>query len=219
MKFLAEQTNNLEVLTEAAAEEGKEPEYYIEGVFLQSEIKNRNGRIYPREVMEKAVEVYKREYVDKMRAYGELNHPTNLSINLDRISHLITDIYPDANDNRLWRAKAKLLDTPCGRIAKTILKEGGHLGVSSRAGGSVVRKNGADVVQSDFRLVTAGDLVFLSSAQTAENVSLLVESAQEWDWDETNQQFIPKQGLTEQEKTEAQLSCFKKLLEQLTAAK
>lgn len=215
MKFLTEQNNKLEILTEASADEGKEPEYYIEGVFLQSEIKNRNGRIYPREVMARAVEDYKREYVDKQRAYGELEHPQSLNINLDRISHLITDIYQDPNDDRLWRAKAKLLDTPCGRIAKAILKEGGHLGVSSRAGGSVVRKNGADIVQNDFRLVTAGDLVFLSSAQTAENVSLLAESTQEWEWDAVNEEFVPKQGLTEQEKTDLQLSAFKNLLENL----
>lgn len=215
MKFLSEQTNKLEILTESA-DEGKEPEYYIEGVFLQSEIKNRNGRIYPRDVMARAVEVYKHDYVDKMRAYGEWEHPQNLSINLDRISHLITDIYQDPNDNRLWRAKAKLLDTPCGRIAKAILKEGGHLGVSSRAGGSVVRKNGADIVQNDFRLVTAGDLVFLSSAQTAENVSLLVESTQDWEWDETNNEFVPKKGLTEQQKTELQVMSFEKLLNSLT---
>lgn len=215
MKFLSEQTTKLEVLTESV-DEGKEPEYYIEGVFLQSEIKNRNGRIYPRDVMARAVEVYKRDYVDKMRAYGEWEHPQNLSINLDRISHLITDIYQDPNDDRLWRAKAKLLDTPCGRIAKAILKEGGHLGVSSRAGGSVVRKNGADIVQNDFRLVTAGDLVFLSSAQTAENVSLLVESTQDWEWDETNNEFVPKKGLTEQQKTQLQVVSFEKLLNSLT---
>lgn len=214
MKLLTEQTNTLSVLTESA--EGKEPEYFIEGVFLQSEIKNRNGRIYPREVMAHAVDVYKREYVDKQRAYGELNHPNDLSINLDRISHLITDIYQDPQDNRLWRAKAKLLDTPCGRIAKAILREGGHLGVSSRAGGSVVHRNGADIVQNDFRLVTAGDLVFLSSAQTAENVSLLTESTQEWEWDETNNEFVPKKALTEEQKTELQVNSFEKLLEALT---
>ncbi len=214
MKFLSEQlSDKLEILTESATEEGKAPEYYIEGVFLQSEIKNRNNRIYPRAIVAKEVERYKRDMVAKKMSYGELQHPSSLQIDLDRVSHLITELYQDPSDDRLWRGKARLMqNTPCGRIALSILQEGGNLGLSSRAGGSVIREDGVDIVQDDFRLVTAGDIVWIASAQTAESVSLLAESV-EWELDD--QGIFQVKEIKQQDKSVAQLKAFEKLLYQL----
>lgn len=136
---------------------GKGKTYFIEGVFLQSNIKNRNGRMYPESVMDKEVKRYAEEYVSKNRAYGELGHPDTPTINLDRVSHLIVDLRKEGTN---YIGKAKILDTPMGQIAKGLLDGGATLGVSSRALGSLKPNNeGVQIVQDDFMLSTAADIV------------------------------------------------------------
>jgi hypothetical protein len=136
---------------------GKGKEYYIEGIFLQAECKNRNGRIYPEAVMDREVKRYNEMYVTKNRAYGELGHPDSPAINLDRVSHLITELRKDGTN---WIGKAKILDTPMGKIARGLLDGGANLGVSSRALGSLkANPAGVQIVQDDFTLATAADIV------------------------------------------------------------
>ena len=143
---------------------GKKKEYFIEGIFLQSELKNRNGRMYPESVMDREVGRYIKEYVEKNRAYGELGHPSGPSINLDRVSHIITELKRDGNN---FIGKAKLTETPMGNIAKGLLESGANLGVSSRAMGSLKESNGVMVVQNDLKLSTAADIVADPSAPDA----------------------------------------------------
>lgn len=144
---------------------GKGKQYFIEGVFLQSELKNRNGRMYPEKTMDKEVDRYMKEYVEKNRAYGELGHPDTPSINLDRVSHLIVGLRKEGTN---YIGKAKILDTPMGKIAKGLLDGGANLGVSSRAMGSLKQNNeGIQVVQDDFMLSTAADIVADPSAPDA----------------------------------------------------
>ena len=138
--------------------------YFIEGVFLQSELKNRNGRMYPEKTMDREVGRYVKEYVEKNRAYGELGHPDTPSINLDRVSHMITSLKKDGTN---YIGRAKILDTPMGQIAKGLLDGGANLGVSSRAMGSLQQKDGINVVQDDFMLSTAADIVADPSAPDA----------------------------------------------------
>ena len=184
-KLLVEQT-----------EENNEPEYYLEGVFLQANIKNRNGRIYPMEVMKPEVERYIREYVDTHRAFGELQHSNSCEINLEKVSHVIEKIWQDGD---YFKARAKILDTPCGRVVKAMIKEGCQLGVSSRALGSVTHKNGADIVGKDFHLVTAADIVFEPSAQTAFPRGIIQEDV-EWELDPITGEYTPHiQKLEEQQ--------------------
>ena len=136
---------------------GKEKEYFIEGIFLQSELKNRNGRMYPESVMDREVTRYIQESVDKNRAYGELGHPDTPSINLHLVSHMITSLRKEGKN---YIGRAKILDTPNGNIAKGLLKGGANLGVSSRALGSLKANNeGVQIVQDDFMLSTAADIV------------------------------------------------------------
>lgn len=163
MKLITELNEDVQVLTEAK-DNGKK-DYFIEGIFLQSEVKNRNGRVYPREVMMKEVSRYNREIVEQRRAYGELNHPSGPSINLDRVSHLIVSLKEDGN-NVIGRAKI-MTETPCGAIVKSLIDEGANLGVSSRGLGSLRESNGAQVVQGDFMLATAADIVADPSAPDA----------------------------------------------------
>lgn len=162
MKLFTELTEELQYFSEAK-ENGKK-EMYIEGVFLQAEIKNRNGRMYPIEVLEKEVKRYTTETVSKNRAYGELGHPSGPSINLDRVSHIITELRRDGNN---FVGKAKIMDTPMGNIARGIIESGGQLGVSSRALGSLKESNGVMVVQDDLKLSTAADIVADPSAPNA----------------------------------------------------
>ena len=144
---------------------GKGKTYFIEGVFLQSNLQNRNGRMYPESVMDKEVKRYAEEYVSKNRAYGELGHPDTPSINLDRVSHLIVDLRKEGTN---YIGKAKILDTPMGQIAKGLLDGGANLGVSSRALGSLKANNeGVQIVQDDFMLSTAADIVADPSAPDA----------------------------------------------------
>ena len=164
MKLITETIQDIRVIKEAKEEGGKN--YYIEGPFLQTEIKNRNGRVYPKAVMEKEVNRYIKEYVDTKRALGELGHPEGPSINLDRVSHMIVSLKEDGN-NYIGRAKI-MTETPMGRIVKNLIDEGVQLGVSSRGMGSLkLNKDGINEVQDDFYLATAGDIVSDPSAPDA----------------------------------------------------
>lgn len=144
-------------------EDGKK-DYFIEGIFMQSEIKNRNGRVYPKDVMEKEVKRYVKEFVEKGRAFGELGHPDGPTINLDKVSHLITKLEADGNN---YVGRAKILSTPNGQIVRNLIDDGAKLGVSSRGLGSLEQKGGAQYVKSDFQLATAGDIVADPSAPEA----------------------------------------------------
>lgn len=174
MKLIREVNESLNMIVEEKLGKGKQ--LYVEGIFLQSNVKNRNGRMYPESIMDKEVNRYIKEKVEKNSAFGELGHPDSPSINLDRISHLITSLRKEGTN---WVGKAKILDTPMGQIAKGIIEGGGRIGTSSRALGSLKMNNeGINVVQSDFMLSTAGDLVSDPSAPDAW-LNGLMESA---DW-------------------------------------
>ena len=163
MKLIKEVFDTTNVIVESKL--GKDKEYFIEGVFLQSELKNRNGRMYPEQTMDKEVGRYIKEYVEKNRAYGELGHPDTPSINLDRVSHLITSLRKEGTN---YIGRAKILNTPMGQIAKGLLDGGANLGVSSRALGSLKSNNeGVQIVQDDFMLSTAADIVADPSAPDA----------------------------------------------------
>ena len=175
MKLITEQIENVQILTEE--KDGKKL-LYIEGVFLQSELKNRNGRMYPFEVLNREVERYNEEYVKSKRALGELGHPDGPTINLDRVSHRITNLRAEGNN---FIGKAQILDTPMGNIAKSLLGEGVQLGVSSRGMGSIQKKEDVNIVADDFMLTTAADIVADPSAPDA-FVNGIMEG-KEWVWD------------------------------------
>ena len=181
MKLISEQwSDEVNYLVEEDPKTGKK-HAYIEGVMLQTEVKNKNGRIYPKEVMQKEVARYTKEYVDQNRAYGELGHPEGPTINLERTSHLITSLKEDGNN---FIGKAKILSTPMGEIVKNLLDDGARLGVSSRGMGSLKASNakgGVQMVQSDFQLATAADIVADPSAPDA-FVNGVMEGV-EWIWD------------------------------------
>ena len=141
-----------------------EKDYFIEGIFMQSEIKNRNGRIYPKEVIQKEVKRYNKEFVEQKRAYGELGHPEGPTINLDKVSHMIEKLEEDGNN---YVGRAKILSTPNGQIVKNLIDDGAKLGVSSRGLGSLESKGNAQYVKDDFQLATAGDIVADPSAPEA----------------------------------------------------
>lgn len=163
MKLIKEAVNDIQYITEADEKTG-EKTWYLNGIFMQAEKKNHNGRVYPRDVLLKEVNRYNNEYVSKNRAFGELGHPENPTINLDRVSHMITNLYPDGNN---IVGKAKILDTPNGKIVKSLLEGGANLGVSTRGVGSLKPVNGYQLVQDDFRLATAADIVANPSAPDA----------------------------------------------------
>ena len=175
MKLITETIENVEVITEG---KGDDKKLYIEGVFLQSEIKNRNGRMYPFSVLEKEVERYNEEYVKTSRALGELGHPDGPTVNLDRVSHRITSLRAEGNN---FIGKAQILSTPNGNIAKALLEEGVKLGVSSRGMGSIDKREDCGVVMDDFMLATAADIVADPSAPDA-FVNGIMEG-KEWAWD------------------------------------
>ena len=161
MKLIVEVTETLNYLTEDS--DGKKS-MFIEGPFLQSEIVNRNGRMYESRVMAKEVHRYTENYINKNRAFGELGHPDTPSINLDRVSHIITNLRREGND---WIGKAKILETPMGNIARSLIEGGAQIGVSSRGMGSLKSVNGINIVQDDFYLATAADIVADPSAPNA----------------------------------------------------
>lgn len=163
MKLIREVTEGVSLVTESKL--GKQKEHFIEGIFLQSNLKNRNGRMYPESVMDKEVGRYIKEYVEKNRAYGELGHPDTPTINLDRVSHLIVSLRKEGTN---YVGRAKILETPMGKIAMGLLDGGANLGVSSRALGSLkMNEDGIQVVQDDFMLSTAADIVADPSAPDA----------------------------------------------------
>jgi len=174
MYLIKEVLESVHLITENKLGKGKE--YFIEGVFLQSEVKNRNGRMYPESTMDKEVARYMLEKVNKNTAYGELGHPDSPSINLDRVSHMIVDLRKEGTN---YIGKAKIMETPMGNIARSLLEGGANLGVSSRALGSIrMNREGIQVVQDDFMLSTAADIVADPSAPDA-FVRGIMESA-EW---------------------------------------
>jgi hypothetical protein len=163
MKLIREDIQDTKFIVEE--KEGKGKQYYIEGIFLQSNLVNRNKRMYSEEVMDKEVARYMKEQVEQNRAYGELGHPDTPSINLDRVSHLIVNLRKEGTN---YIGKAKILETPMGNIAKALLEGGSNLGVSSRALGSLKQNNeGISIVQDDFMLSTAADIVADPSAPDA----------------------------------------------------
>lgn len=177
MKLITELTESVRYIAEAR-EDGKK-NLFIEGPFLQSEIKNRNGRMYPRSVMEREVNRYTEQYIAKGRAFGELGHPDGPSINLDRVSHIIESLKQDGSN---WVGRAKITDTPMGNIARGLIESGAQLGVSSRGMGSLkLNKEGINEVQSDFMLATAADIVADPSAPDA-FVNGIMEGV-DWIWE------------------------------------
>jgi len=177
MKLITEINESVEYIAEAR-EDGKK-DYFIRGPFMQANIKNRNGRVYPAEVLDREVQRYSVENVQKNRAYGELGHPTSPTINLDRVSHMIKELYRDG-DNFIGKAKI-MTETPMGRIVKNLMDEGASLGVSSRGMGSLKNRNGAAEVQNDFYLATAADIVADPSAPDAFVEGIM--EGKEWVWD------------------------------------
>ena len=190
MKLIAEEVTNVRFIVEEV--NGKK-EHFIEGVFMQAEKQNRNGRVYPKDVLGKEAERYNRDYVQKNRAFGELGHPDSPTINLDRVSHMITKLYPDGDN---FIGKAKILDTPNGKIVKSLLDGGATRGVSTRGVGSLKPQNGYQVVQDDFHLATAADIVADPSAPDAFVRGIM--EGKEWvldgtGWKEIDYDFARKQ--------------------------
>ena len=177
MKLITETIEDIEVLTEAK-QNGSGKDYKIRGIFLQGDIKNRNGRIYPVDVLSKEVGRYNKEFVEKKRAFGELGHPDGPTVNLERVSHMITSLKPEG---RNFIGEAKVMDTPYGKIVKNLIDEGAQLGVSSRGMGSMKQVNGKNVINSDFYLATAADIVADPSAPDAFVEGIM--EGKEWLWD------------------------------------
>tara|TARA_B100000965_G_scaffold87823_1_gene71257 strand:+ start:232 stop:876 length:645 start_codon:yes stop_codon:yes gene_type:complete len=175
MKLITETTENIEVITE---EKGSGKDYKIRGIFLQGDIKNRNGRVYPVNVLAKEVNRYNKEFVEKKRAFGELGHPDGPTVNLERVSHMITSLKPEG---RNFIGEAKIMDTPYGKIVKNLIDEGAQLGVSSRGMGSMKQVNGKNVINNDFYLATAADIVADPSAPDAFVEGIM--EGKEWVWD------------------------------------
>jgi len=189
MYLIKEHTEEVKLIVEEKLGKGKE--YFIEGVFLQSNLKNKNGRMYPKEIMAKEVGRYNEEYIKKNRAFGELGHPDSPSINLDRVCMMIKSLKEDGDN---WVGRAKIMDTPYGKIVKSLIDEGAQLGVSSRGMGSLITKEGVSMVQNDFTLATAADIVADPSAPNA-----FVEGIMEGkEWVLVDGKFV------EQDMTEAQ---------------
>ena len=176
MKLITEEISNVKIITEG---KGAGKKLYIEGVFLQGEIKNRNGRMYPMETLAREVTRYNEQFVSKGRALGELGHPDGPTVNLDRVSHKITSLVQEGNN---FKGKAQILETPMGKIAKSLLDEGVMLGVSSRGVGSLKMTNeGHKVVGEDFMLATAADIVADPSAPDAFVQGIM--EGKEWVWE------------------------------------
>ena len=176
MKLISEEVTQSEFLIEQNDKGQKD--YKIKGIFLQSNIKNRNGRIYPKEVLDKEVTRYNKEFINKKRAFGELGHPDGPTVNLERVSHMNTKLYPDGNN---FIGEAKIMNTPYGKIVKGLIDEGAQLGVSSRGMGSLVNRGQGNVVKDDFYLATAADIVADPSAPDAFVEGIM--EGKEWVWD------------------------------------
>ena len=217
MKLITEMIDTeVDFITEAKEDGGKN--YFIEGVFMQGNIKNRNGRMYPMKTLLKEVSRYNKEYVEQNRAYGELGHPQGPTINLERVSHMIKELRPEG-DNIMGRAKI-MTETPMGKIVKNLIDEGAKLGVSSRGMGSLKSSSGVNMVQSDFQLATAADIVADPSAPEA-----FVEGIMEGvEWLQVDDRWVPQYIEKTQKKIktvsktdlrEAKIKAFEDFMKQL----
>jgi len=175
VKLIAEAVEEVEYITEE--KEGGGKNYKIRGIFMQADIKNRNGRIYPMDVLDEEVRKYNKNFIVQKRAFGELGHPDGPTVNLERVSHMITSLKPDGKN---FIGEAKIMDTPMGKIVKNLMDEGAKLGVSSRGMGSLRQKGGANVVSDDFYLATAADIVADPSAPNAFVEGIM--EGKEWVW-------------------------------------
>ena len=176
MKLITEEVSSAEYIVEEA-DNGKK-NYKIRGIFMQADMKNRNGRVYPMETLNKEVNRYNREFVEAKRAFGELGHPDGPTVNLERVSHMITSLTPEGKN---FIGEAKIMDTPYGKIVKNLIDEGAKLGVSSRGMGSLENRGGSNYVKSDFYLATAADIVADPSAPDAFVEGIM--EGKEWVWD------------------------------------
>ena len=174
VKLISEAAENIEFITE---EKRSGKSYKIRGIFMQADVKNRNGRIYPMEILTKEVTKYNKNFIQQNRAFGELGHPDGPTVNLERVSHMITSLTPDGKN---FIGEAKIMETPMGKIVKNLMDEGAKLGVSSRGMGSLNQKNGASYVRDDFYLATAADIVADPSAPNAFVEGIM--EGKEWVW-------------------------------------
>tara|TARA_R100000030_G_scaffold7449_1_gene5221 strand:+ start:3115 stop:3759 length:645 start_codon:yes stop_codon:yes gene_type:complete len=214
MKLIREEVSNAEYIVE---ETNGKKNYKIRGVFMQADMKNRNGRIYPMETLTKEVNRYNKEFVEQKRAFGELGHPDGPTVNLERVSHMITELKPEGKN---FIGEAKIMDTPYGKIVKNLIDEGAKLGVSSRGMGSLENKGGSNYVGRDFYLATAADIVADPSAPDAFVQGIM--EGKEWVWDNG---VIREVDIHEMKKTierakrielaEKNASVFKKFLSKL----
>ena len=217
MKLITELNESVQFLKEN--KDGR-PQYFIEGIFIQAEKKNKNGRVYPKEILEKEVGKYVTELVDKKRAFGELGHPDGPTINLDRVSHMIVELKQDGDN---FIGVAKIMDTPNGKIVKALIDEGASLGVSTRGMGSLKSRGDFQEVQEDFSLATAADIVADPSAPDA-FVNGIMEGV-EWVWDngilkastiERYEEIVEEQVRKKTLTPEAKLSLFEDFLKKLS---
>jgi len=218
MKLICElNESDIQIVTEAT--ENGEKNFFIEGIFMQGGIQNKNGRIYPVDVISREVDRYRSTFIDNNRAYGELGHPAGPNINLERVSHMIKDLRMEGS-NAI--GKAKIMDTPYGKIVKDLMKEGANLGVSSRGMGTLTKKNGIMEVGNDFYLATAADIVADPSAPQAFVRGIM--EGKEWVWEngvlqerdvaEIHDQ-IEEAYSTKQNREEIMIEAFKKFLSKL----
>ena len=175
VKLFSEAVEEVEYICEEKKDGNKN--YKIRGIFMQADVKNRNGRVYPMEVLQKEVAKYNKNFIQEKRAFGELGHPDGPTVNLERVSHMITSLTPDGKN---FIGEAKIMETPMGKIVKNLMNEGCKLGVSSRGMGSLDQKNGANYVRDDFYLATAADIVADPSAPNAFVEGIM--EGKEWVW-------------------------------------
>ena len=175
VKLFSEAVEEVEYITEEKEDGNKN--YKIKGIFMQADIKNRNGRVYPMDVLTNEVSKYNKNFIKENRAFGELGHPDGPTVNLERVSHMITSLTPDGKN---FIGEAKIMSTPMGEIVKNLMDEGAKLGVSSRGMGSLNQKNGANYVRDDFYLATAADIVADPSAPNAFVEGIM--EGKEWVW-------------------------------------
>jgi hypothetical protein len=214
MKLITEEIQDAQYIVEQ--NNGKK-DYKIKGVFMQAETRNKNGRVYPKDVLEREVLRYNREFINKSRAFGELGHPDGPTVNLERVSHMIKSLYPEGNN---FIGEAKILDTPYGKIVKNLIDEGAKLGVSSRGMGSLRSMNGANYVGNDFYLATAADIVADPSAPEAFVEGIM--EGKEWVWDngvlkeqEINQLKLQVEKAKRSELANIQAKVFESFLKKL----
>ena len=215
MKLITEQIESVEIIAE---EKNGRKSLYIEGVFLQGDIQNRNGRKYPMDTLRKEVDRYSKTFIESSRALGELGHPDGPTVNLDRVSHRILSLKEDGTN---FIGKAKILNTPMGKIAQSLIEEGVKLGVSSRGIGSLIKQEGCNIVGDDFMLATAADIVADPSAPDAFVEGIM--EGKEWVWDggKLREQRIEayktsiQDAVTQRRLDEAKLSAFNDFLKNL----